>query len=105
MTDQARTDRASTDEWSTGRDADEVRASRLGAPAVGAAALRAPEQTDAKNDRPNEPLDHGLPSVNEPDEADGAMEEPGEAFRSREEIEALRVSEGPGPGPSGPAGG
>jgi hypothetical protein len=61
--------------------------------------LSAPQENDAKNDRPNEPLAHGPGSSEEPDEADGAMESPAEAFRSREEIEALRLSEGPGPEP------
>jgi hypothetical protein len=48
-----------------------------------------------------EPLDRGLPSVDEPDEADGAMEAPAEAFRTREEIEAVRRDEGPAEGTAG----
>lgn len=61
--------------------------------------LRAPHETDAKDERPNEPLDHGLPSVDEPDEADGPMEEATSSYRSAEEIDALRRSEGPSPEP------
>jgi hypothetical protein len=55
----------------------------------------APERSNPDRERRTEPLDHGLPSVDEPDEADGPMEEPADAFRSREEIERLRRDEGP----------
>jgi hypothetical protein len=61
--------------------------------------LRPPRSSDTNTHQPTEPLDHGLPSVNERDEADGTMEEPADAFRSREEIEQLRIDEGPGPDP------
>jgi hypothetical protein len=47
-----------------------------------------------RHDR-SEPLDRGLPSVDEPDEAFGTFEAPADQFRSAEEIERLRREEGP----------
>ncbi len=61
--------------------------------------LRAAAQTDAKNDRPNEPLGGIVPSADEVDQAEQPFEAPGEEYRSREQIEDLRLSEGPGPEP------
>jgi hypothetical protein len=58
--------------------------------------VRAPAETDLE-DRANVPLPHGPGSVNEPDEADGPMEEPADVYRSRAEIERLRREEGPLP--------
>jgi hypothetical protein len=56
---------------------------------------RAMDGTKAKDDRANEPPPIVSASADEPDEADGAMETPADVYRSREEIEALRLSEGP----------
>lgn len=63
-----------------------------------------PDQPNPNEREPHdrsEPLDRGRPSVDEPDEADGAMEAPADAFRTREEIEAVRRDEGPAEGTTG----
>ncbi len=59
-------------------------------------------RSDEKNDRLHERPRVDPGSADELDEADGAMEAPTDAFRSREEIEKLRIDEGPGPEPHEP---